>query len=95
LPLIIITSCICCEFIPTETKVGEIGGHERKLFVCQSQWECYDLGESNNESAKLSYATSMAALASNKKVRLRYYNQENCNHVMAHHIPPSSVWLRR
>jgi len=84
-----------CEFTPTETKVGEIGNNESKLFVCESAWSCYYLGKYNEDIAKLRYSTAMTALASGKRLRLRYYNQQDCNIVKSNYIAPNSVWLRK
>jgi hypothetical protein len=86
-----------CEFIPYNVKVGETGRNENKLFVCDqsSAWACYYLGEANDEIAKIRYSTAMAALASGKRLRLRFYGRSDCESAKTDFALPNATWLRK
>ncbi|GLX84526.1 hypothetical protein tloyanaT_07780 [Thalassotalea loyana] len=86
-----------CEFIPSTVKVGETGNNENKLFVCDqsSAWTCYYLGEADNERAKARYSAAMTALASGKRLRLRFYGREDCESAKTDFALPNATWLRQ
>jgi len=88
-----------CVFEPTVAKVGAYGNNEGKLYVCghPGDWDCYNLGDGSDQQAKNRYSTILSALASGKKVRLRFYNYTTgeCDLARANSTIPSSTWIQK
>jgi hypothetical protein len=90
-----VAHAVDCQFTPMAVKAGAYNAKENNLLVCSDAAAgiCYNLGISSDDQAKNRYSAALTALASSKRLRLRFPGETTCQGAVTNFPAPNETIL--